>query len=118
MVYCSESRALAAMELFVHLDPGEVPPDLVFIPVDVPSDLIVKVSPAHLPPGRRSYPAPDATRTLGSRWVARERSAALSVPSAVVPEERNLLLNPGHPDFHRIKTGKAVRFTFDRRLWK
>lgn len=117
MVYCSESRALAAMELFVNLDATLTPPDLVFIPVDVPDELIIELA-AKLPPQWRSYPAPDALKSIGSDWVDTQTSVGLLVPSAVVPEERNLLLNPQHPDFRRVKIGKSAKFVLDQRMWK
>jgi RES domain-containing protein len=42
----------------------------------------------------------------------------LFVPSAIVPGERNLLLNPEHADFHKIRIGARMPFTFDQRMWK
>jgi RES domain-containing protein len=106
------------MELFVNLDPGLAPPELVFIAVDVPDGMITTLDIATLPPGWRTYPAPDAVKDIGTEWVKAGTSAALLVPSVVMPEERNLLLNPEHPDFRRAKIGKASGFTFDGRMWK
>jgi RES domain-containing protein len=117
-VYCSESRALAAMELFVNLDPVLAPPELVFIPVDVPEDIIMTLDVTTLPSGWRTYPAPDSVKDIGTEWATAGTSAALLVPSAVMPEERNLLLNPKHADFRRVKIGKPSKFTFDGRMWK
>jgi RES domain-containing protein len=55
---------------------------------------------------------------LGSNWVARNESAVLSVPSAIIPIERNYLLNPAHADFARIRIRPPQPFGFDARLWK
>lgn len=118
VVYCSETRALAAMELFVNLDPNMAPPDLVFIGADVPDDLVTVVKIADLPSNWRDYPAPDEAKDVGTEWITKKTSAALAVPSALMPDERNLLLNPEHADFVRIKIGKPSRFTFDPRMWK
>jgi RES domain-containing protein len=118
VVYCSESRALAAMELFVNLDPSLAPPELVFIGVDVPDDVITVVAQADLPSNWNDYPAPDDVRDIGTDWITKKTSAALVVPSVVMPEERNVLLNPEHTDFGRIKIGKASQFRFDGRMWK
>lgn len=118
VVYCSESRALAAMELFVNLDPSLAPPELVFIAVDVPEDMITVVKLADLPSNWNDYPAPDDVKDVGTEWIAKKASAALVVPSVVMPEERNLLLNPEHADIGRIKIGKPIKFTFDGRMWK
>jgi len=118
IVYCSESRALAAMELFVNLDPSLSPPDLVFIAVDVPDDIVEQVELTALPSGWRRYPAPDAVKDIGTAWTKAGSSTALLVPSAVMPEEKNLLLNPEHADFARVKIGRPIKFTFDDRMWK
>jgi RES domain-containing protein len=118
VVYCSESRALAAMELFVNLDPVLAPPELVFIAVDVPDGIIATLDIAALPSDWRDYPAPDAVKDIGTEWVEAGSSAALLVPSVVMPEEKNLLLNPEHADFSRVKIGKPIKFAFDGRMWK
>jgi len=118
MVYCSESRALAAMELFVNLDPRLAPSNLVFITADVPDDVITAIARASLPANWHHYPAPDAIKDIGTEWLDRRSSAALLVPSAIVPEEHNLLLNPEHADFARIALGQPSEFNFDGRMWK
>jgi RES domain-containing protein len=117
-VDCSDSRALAAMELLVNLDPGLAPPELLFIAVDVPDGIITTVDIARLPSGWRAYPAPDAVKDIGTEWLKAGTSAALLVPSAVMPDERNLLLNPEHAKFRRVKIGKPSKFTFDGRIFK
>ena len=118
MVYCSESRSLAALELFVNLAPNSMPRELVFIPADVPEQFLTAVKPADLPSNWRDYPAPDAVKDIGTQWVEQKTCAALLVPSAVMPDERNILLNPEHTDFTKIKIGKPNRFVFDARMWK
>ena len=57
-----------------------------------------------------------ASRAVGDAWVRAGRSAVLAVPSAIVPEELNYLLNPAHPGFRTIAIGKPVLFAFDPRL--
>jgi RES domain-containing protein len=117
MVYASESLALAALEILVHCDPAMLPPDLVAIPADIPE--AVRIEPLaedRLPRDWRQLPAPDALAKIGTAWAQSARSPVLSVPSAVVPRERNYLLNPAHPDFARIRPGKPEAFSLDRRL--
>ena len=106
------------MELFVNLDPALAPPALVFIAVDVPDRMIATVDIASLPSGWRDYPALDAVKDIGTAWLKAGTSAALLVPSAVMPEEKNLLLSPEHADFRRVKIGKPIKFTFDGRMSK
>jgi RES domain-containing protein len=71
-----------------------------------------------LPTTWRRYPAPDALADLGTAWVRAAATAVLVVPSAIVPQERNILLNPAHPDFRRIRLGTREPFSFDPRLWR
>jgi RES domain-containing protein len=71
-----------------------------------------------LPPDWRTYPAPDRLKDLGTAWIRDGRTVALVVPSAIIPREHNVLLNPVHPDFPRIRIGPASPFAFDPRLWK
>ncbi len=117
IVYTSQSLSLAALELLVHADPAFLPGDLVAIPADVPDALrIESIEAAALPRDWRRYPAPEALADRGSEWARAARSPVLSVPSAIVPQERNFLLNPAHPDFRRIRPGKPEPFDFDGRL--
>jgi RES domain-containing protein len=101
----------------VHVAPADAPDDLVSIAADIPSALrVTTVRVVDLPARWRSYPAPEELAALGTEWVARGTSIALRVPSVIVPTEYNYLLNPAHPDFHRIRIGSAHRFGFDPRL--
>lgn len=117
VVYASSTLALAALEFLIHLDSFEAPRDLVAIRITVPDDLVVAdVRVRALPPRWHRYPAPDACRDAGDAWLAARKIAILRVPAAPVPEEWNLLLNPQHPDFHRIRQTAVRRFHFDQRL--
>lgn len=89
------------------------------IPGDVP-DAVSRtvVDPRALPAGWRRYPGPEALAELGTRWAARGHTALLLVPSALVPEERNVFLNPAHPDTRLVRIGRPQRFGFDARMWK
>jgi RES domain-containing protein len=117
VVYASESLALAALELLVHAAPSLLPEDLVAIAADVPDSVAIEtLEVKDLPRDWRAYPAPDALAERGSAWAGSGRTAVLAVPSAVVPRERNFLIHPGHPDFRRIRVGKAEPFALDTRL--
>jgi RES domain-containing protein len=116
MVYASETRALAALEMLVHLEAEDLLASYyVLIPADVPDDLILSVADP-LPPDWNAHPASASTRAIGDDWVTAGGSAVLAVPSAVIPAERNYLINPLHPDFPRITVGPAEPFDFDPRL--
>jgi RES domain-containing protein len=119
VVYCSESRALAALEQLVHLHRNRLPPNFVCFSVDIPNDVGVReVHIAHLPAGGRHHPGPAELRDIGSGWVDSGETVVLQVPSAVVPGEHNHLLNPRHPDFGRLEICDPEPFAFDERLVK
>jgi RES domain-containing protein len=116
LVYCAESRALAALEVLVHVDELQ---DLgaikwVCISATVPSDVLE--SPSKFPDDWRQYPYSAGNREFGAEWARSDRSVALRVPSVIVPGEFNYLLNPAHADFKHVKIGKPESFAFDPRL--
>lgn len=92
------------------------PTDFVVIPADVPDDAVESLSEPDLPEDWRALPARDGTRNRGTAWIASGASLALRVPSVVVPGELNVLLNPRHPDFPRVRIGAPLPFLFDPRL--
>jgi RES domain-containing protein len=103
----------------VNLDVEEAPSDLVLVPADLPEEVAVEVvAREQLPVSWRKTPGPDALARLGSDWLRSRRSLALSVPSVVVPQERNYLLNPAHPEFARVAVGRREPFSFDPRMWR
>ncbi|HKD17422.1 MAG TPA: RES domain-containing protein [Thermoanaerobaculia bacterium] len=117
VVYASESLSLAALELLVHCDPALLPPDLVAIRAEVPEGVAIRrVEEKDLPRGWRAYPPPANLAEIGAAWIARGDTAVLTVPSCLVPRERNALLNPAHGDFRRIRVGRPEPFSLDPRL--
>ncbi|UCD35344.1 MAG: RES family NAD+ phosphorylase [Nitrospiraceae bacterium] len=120
-VYISETLSLAAIELFVHFTRKDLKlgRSLLAIPVEIPATLRQdELSMKELPPDWRTSPPPNSTKALGSAWAAKGNSAVLRVPSAIIPEEYNLVLNPRHPDFRKIKIGRPRSFSLDERMWK
>ena len=113
-VYLAESRALAALEILVHAPREALALEWRVIPVDVPDEWI---EPARaLPDGWRDQPSSTAARRYGAAWLGKERAVGLVLPSVGVPQERNLLFNPRHPQAAKLKTGKVERFAFDSRF--
>jgi RES domain-containing protein len=114
-VYASGSLSLAVLEILAGGLPIGLLESYVKIPVDF-DDTSVSC-PATLPEEWNVYPAFSASRRIGDKWIKERRSAVLQVPSAIVPEEFNYLLNPLHSDF---KTAVAIRkagpFAVDPRL--
>ena len=117
MVYTATSRALAALEFFVNLEANEAPDDLLMAEAAVPDELIETLDLKQLPRNWRSLDN-QRCRDIGSKWAASLRSLALQVPSVVVDGDWNVLLNPKHPEFAKVKTGAAKAFRFDERLFR
>ena len=116
VVYASATLSLAALEFFVNLDRDTEPDQLVAVSADIPDDTrIGYIEVSDLPKNWRSYPVPEELQDLGT---ASASAAVLVIPSAVIPEERNYLLNPAHPDFKRFRLNKPEAFHFDPRMWK
>jgi RES domain-containing protein len=116
-VYTSTTRALAALEVLVHLDPAEAPRDLVLLTIEVPDDAtMATVAVDDLPSGWTQVAEHPACQSRGSTWARGRRQVGLRVPAAPVPEEENVLLNPAHPDFSRVAIVAERPFRFDPRL--
>ncbi len=119
MAYTSSSLSLAALELFVHLEPNLIPDDLYSVSATIPDAASKqRLSAKDLPKHWRDYPAPTELREIGTQWLQKQRSLVLVVPSAVNPVETNCLLNPTHPEFATITEITTQPFQFDPRMWK
>lgn len=101
----------------MHVDPDLAPEDLVAIPAEIPDALpSTRLEVRDLPRAWRRFPAPEALARIGTDWAAAGKTAALWVPSTLVPRERNVLLNPAHPDFAKIRAGTPEPFSLDPRF--
>jgi RES domain-containing protein len=119
VVYAASHLSLAVLELLVHADPDTLPADLVSYAIDVPDDLPAeRVEAGALPADWREVPDHPACRELGDAWARSARVPLLAVPSAVVPEETNWLLNPRHAAAARARVARVRPFAFDARLVK
>ena len=114
IAYTSTSRPLAVLEMLVHVTRDTIPENLLIIPINVPDNLVQEAE--GFPRDWNALPYSASARRFGDRWAAERRSAALLVPSVVLPAERNLLINPMHPDYPKIAALRPERFQFDRRL--
>ena len=122
MVYTSTSLSLAALELFVHLEPGQAPDDLVYMGATLPEGEPARtLSPERLPGGwwtdefDLGAPGP---RELGDAWIAERSSLAMLVPSVPIRAEWNVLINPLHPRMAELRVDAALPFIFDARMFQ
>ena len=118
VVYIAGSLALASIEMIVNLPAPQLLHKYVRISARISLDLVSDLSETDLPQDWNSRPISPSTRAIGDRWVKKQGSAVFRVPSIVVPDEYNYLLNPSHPDFVKIEIGKPIIYYFDHRLTK
>jgi RES domain-containing protein len=109
---------LAVLEVLVHLDTPALLEKYVLFEVEFASPLVTDLDRSLLPRNWKSDPVPEAVQAVGDRWTSSGISAVLRVPSVLVPEESNFLINPRHPDFGSIVISDPRSFQFDPRLAK
>ena len=114
MGYASTGRALAVLEFLVHVRRERYPADRILIPIEIPDEVVAE--PARLP--RDWKTAQDRARALGDGWIHAGTSLALLVPSAVLTKEKNVLINPAHPEFRRIRLHRPEAHFLDPRLFR
>jgi RES domain-containing protein len=119
VVYTAQSASLAVLETLVR-----VPPQLfgerTLLELEVPDDLLEDVGPTQMFRFVHDAPADDPerlTRDHGRAWVDEARSLGLRVPSAVMPMERHIVLNPAHPDMHLVVDRSREVIRLDPRLF-
>jgi RES domain-containing protein len=116
MVYAAQTRALAALEGLAHFGGAERRIAFVTFAIEVPDELVLRLATANLPGDWRREEPGAGTQELGSAWQMGGKSVALLVPSALIPQEFCLLLNPEHPDTRKVAIRYPEPFRFDDRL--
>ena len=116
VVYVSEHQSTAAFEVFANRMPFILEGKYKAFYIEWPGRLTETFPLEKLPANWRIHPPAMETRQIGDRWAKERRSAVLALPSAVSPADINFLLNPGHPNFKRIRIGSPIDFEFDSRL--
>ncbi len=119
IVYASTSIALACLETVVHLNAGTLPLNRVLVRIDVPEDVWADrriLGASDLPVGWSAIPEARVSLDIGDAWLRSGASALLVVPSVIVPEESNVLVNPEHPRASRLSAVKTRPWFYDGRL--
>lgn len=118
VVYTSASLSLAVLEHLVNLSINNLPDDLVSIQIEIPNDLRrTEISIKDLPANWRNFPAIEELKDIGADWALKEKTALLVVPSVVIPNELNYLINPAIDKARRIKIISVEPFGLDARLY-
>jgi RES domain-containing protein len=118
IIYTAQNRALAMAEILVHLSVGTMPNDFVMIEIDIPKSIKIKhLTENELPLNWNVFPLNSNSQKIGNDFIRENKFCVLRIPSSIVKEEYNLLINPNHKDFKKIKIVNSSDFTFDSRLF-
>lgn len=117
VLYCAPNPATALLEMLVHaqIDIEDFPLTFRLLKIEIADRLAAQEV------GAKDLPADwtadvTASRAIGDAWLAARRCALLFVPSAIVPETNNILINPEHRDARRVKLASATNYPLDQRL--
>ena len=117
MIYTASSRSLACLENAVHRDQIGLSALYSILTINCPDDLKTdKIDLDSLPQNWSDYNQMHITQAIGEKWIRSNNAAILCVPSSIITEEINYLLNPKHADFKLIKIVSSQPFVFDRRI--
>jgi RES domain-containing protein len=118
-LYTASSRALAVLEVAVHVPLGIIPIDYYMVAIQIPDNAAIStVVIADLPSNWNSNPIVKATQYAGDDFLSANNNLMLQVPSAIVPGDLNYIINPRHPDFKSLTIAFSEPFVFDSRLFK
>jgi RES domain-containing protein len=119
LIYTASNRSLAMAEVAVHVSLLTLSDDYCMVTIHIPDDVsLKKLTQADLPENWNAFPNPASTQTIGDKFVFENQYCVLMIPSSVTQGDFNLLINPNHPDFVKIKIIGIEKFPFDRRIFK
>ena len=118
IVYASDAPASALLEVIAHTEAhNRLQHDYVLFEVRLdPDEHLLTVGSDMLPDDWRAVPWPTSTQEIGTFWHEEQASVVLDVPSAVVPRQRNFLVNVAHPRFNELQIQEPEPFEIDSRL--
>ena len=119
MIYTASNRSLAMAEVAVHLTLATLPDDYLMLTIYLPDDISIwKLTPADLPIDWNKFPHTNSTPNVGDKFIAENKYCVLEIPSVVTQGDFNLLINPYHSEFSRVKIIVQAKFPFDERIFK
>ncbi|MGK0412602.1 MAG: RES domain-containing protein [Polaribacter sp.] len=119
IIYTAESRALAMAEVVVHLTIATLPKDFVMLTIDVPDEITIrKIDLKDLDENWNAILPNSKTKKIGDLFIDTSEFCVLKVPSAVVKDDFNYLINPYHTQFKKIKIVDVTDFPFDKRMFQ
>ncbi len=119
MLYFSQNLSLSLLEIIVHVEYPELPMDYSFVEVEIPNSCIKTIeSIDFVQPRWNTEAAINQLQMLGANWLKRKDSLAMQVPSAILHQENNILINPLHSDFEKLKIIGIDKLDVDPRLFR
>jgi len=119
LLYCAANRSLAMAEVAVHLTLATLPGDFQMAELFIPDNLpCIELDTELLPEDWNVFPHSVSTQSIGDDFVRANQALCIRVPSAVTRGDFNLLINPRHRDFKRVKVQSREDFPFDKRIFR
>lgn len=115
-LYTAESRALALLEYTVNVNIVDIPRALSFTVIEIPDDNIIELEIKDLPGNWKEYPAPSSTKDFGTNLLTLAENPIIKIPSTIIPEEFNYILNPAHAESHNFKILSIEDYIYDVRI--
>jgi RES domain-containing protein len=115
VIYAAETYAGALLEILAHVNTGRVPRTQAFVEIIIPEGVTIEKA---APPRRWDSAGMQASRAFGDEWYDSRRSCVLLVPSLVARIERNVLINPDHPEFTNLSATRPRPVIWDERLFR
>jgi RES domain-containing protein len=119
IIYTALNRSLAMAEVAVHFTLATLPDDYMMATIFIPGNTsLQKLSATDLPTDWNMFPHPSSTQAIGDKFIADNKYCLLQIPSAVTQGDYNVLINPNHPEFRKIKIITTEKFPFDKRIFR
>ncbi|WP_017257983.1 RES family NAD+ phosphorylase [Pedobacter arcticus] len=117
VIYAASSQSLSCLENVVHRTSLGLNQNFRLLSINIPDNLkISTIKLSDLKPDWLAYEELPYTQNIGNNWIQKNETAVLRVPSAIIAQEYNYLLNPNHPDFSEVKLLGNESFIFDSRI--
>lgn len=117
VIYTCESRALCTTEIAVHTPLGIMPKDYFLQTIDIPDKKQIQVELKSLHPNWNNFPHILSTKKIGNKFITESKMLTMKIPSAIIQDEFNYLINPKHKNFNLVRLIKVEEFKFDKRLF-
>jgi RES domain-containing protein len=115
-IYTSESRALSVLEYSANVPLDLIPNSLSFTSIEIPDNSVIEFTLSDLPSDWNNHVSPQSTKNLGTVLFKKAEYLVLKIPSVIIPQEFNYLINPIHSDISKVAIKEIVDFVYDVRI--